>query len=238
MTDIRAAGPADLPQPEGVIFDLDGTLVDTVGARIEAWLLTFQELGFEVDRNHLAGLIGADGKRLAIEVAEVGGRQLSEDRAEAIDRRAGERFDRINVDPQPLPGAVELLHALTASDLPWAIATSSRAAQVTASIGALGIGPDAHIVDGSNVAQAKPAPDLLLHTAERLGLSSRRCWYVGDATWDMRAARAAAMVAIAVPTGAASAETLLAAGAHLVLPALDELRRELQRRDLLSKRAD
>lgn len=237
MTDIGAADPADLPEPEGVIFDLDGTLVDTVGARIEAWLLTFQEIGFAVDRSHLAGLIGADGKRLAIEVAEVGGRRLSEDRAEAIDRRAGEHFDRINVEPRPLPGAVELLRALAGGDLPWAIATSSRAAQVATSIGALGIGPDVHIVDGSNVAQAKPAPDLLLHAAERLGLSSRRCWYVGDATWDMRAARAAAMVAIAVPTGAASADTLQAAGAHLVLLALDDLRHELQRRGLLANQA-
>lgn len=227
------AGPGDLPEPDGLIFDLDGTLVDTVEARIEAWLLTFEELGFAVDRNHLAGLIGADGKRLAIEVAEVGGRRLSEDRAEAIDRRAGERFDEINLEPRPLPGAVELLQALAASDLPWAIATSSRAAQVTVSVGALGVGPDPHIVDGSSVAQAKPAPDLLLHTAERLGVSSRRCWYVGDATWDMRAARAAAMVAIGVPTGAASAETLVAAGAHLVVPTLAELRRELERRSLL-----
>jgi HAD superfamily hydrolase (TIGR01509 family) len=215
-------GPGDLPAPDGLIFDLDGTLVDTVEARIEAWLLTFEEVGFTVDRNHLA-----------IEVAEVGGRRLSEDRAEAIDRRAGERFDEINLEPRPLPGAVELLQALAASDLPWAIATSSRAAQVTVSVGALGIGPDPHIVDGSSVAQAKPAPDLLLHTAERLGVSSRRCWYVGDATWDMRAARAAAMVAIGVPTGAASAETLVAAGAHLVVPTLAELRRELERRSLL-----
>lgn len=237
MTDVGSPGPADLPQPEGLILDLDGTLVDTVEAHIEAWLLTFEEVGFAVDRDHLAGLIGADGKRLAIEVAEVGGRRLSDDRAEAIDRRAGERFDEINLDPRPLPGAVELLRALATSDLLWAIATSSRAAQVSASVDALLIGPDAHVVDGSSVTQAKPAPDLLLHTAERLGVSSRHCWYVGDATWDMRAARAAAMVAIGVPTGAASAETLLSAGAHLVLPALGDLRHELHRRGLFSSGA-
>jgi len=229
----RVIEPPDLPDLDGLIFDLDGTLVDTVGARIQAWLLTFEEVGFPVDRNHLAGLIGADGKRLAIEVAEVGGRRLSEDRAEAIDRRAGERFDEINLDPQPLPGAVELMQALSGTDLPWAIATSSRAAQVTVSVSALGLGPDPHVVDGSAVSQAKPAPDLLLHAAERLGVSSRRCWYVGDATWDMRAARAAAMVAVGVPSGAATHETLLAAGAHLVMPSLHELRAELQRRGLL-----
>jgi beta-phosphoglucomutase-like phosphatase (HAD superfamily) len=89
-------------------------------------------------------------------------------------------------------------------------------------------------VDGSSVTQAKPAPDLLLHTAERLGVSSRRCWYVGDATWDMRAARAAAMVSIGVPTGAASKETLLAAGARSVVTSLEELHEELRRRGLLT----
>lgn len=227
-------GRAEMLQPDGLIFDLDGTLVDTVEARIQAWLLTFAEVGFAVDRNHLAGLIGADGKRLAIEVAEVGGRRLSEDRAEAIDRRAGERFDEINTEPRPLPGAVGLLRSLAASQLPWAIATSSRAAQVAVSVAALGIGPEAHIVDGSSVVQAKPAPDLLILSAERLGVPSRGCWYVGDSTWDMRAARAAAMVAIGVPTGAASAEALASAGAGLVIGSLEELHQELQRRGLLA----
>jgi beta-phosphoglucomutase-like phosphatase (HAD superfamily) len=61
---------ADLPRPAAVIFDLDGTLVDTVGARIEAWLAVFAEEGIPADRRHVSGLIGADGRRLAREVAE------------------------------------------------------------------------------------------------------------------------------------------------------------------------
>ncbi len=200
------SGLAGLPDPSGLIFDLDGTLVDTVEARIQAWLETFEEVGFPAERRHVAGLIGADGKRLAREVAEVAGRRLSDDRAEAIDRRAGERYDTINLDPRPLAGATDLLEALHRSELPWAIATSSRADQVTASIRALGLAGDPHIIDGSQVTQAKPAPELLLHAAERLGVSARGCWYVGDATWDMRAARAAAMPSIGIPTGGLRAE--------------------------------
>jgi HAD superfamily hydrolase (TIGR01509 family) len=224
------AGLAGLPDPSGLIFDLDGTLVDTVEARIQAWLQTFEEVGFPAERRHVAGLIGADGKRLAREVAEVAGRRLSEDRAEAIDRRAGERYDRINLDPRPLAGATDLLDALHRSELPWAIATSSRADQVTASIRALGLAGDPHIIDGSQVTQAKPAPELLLHAAERLGVSARGCWYVGDATWDMRAARAAAMPSIGIPTGAVSARTLEEAGATVTVTSLDELASDLRRR--------
>jgi len=224
----------DLPDPGGLIFDLDGTLVDTVEARIEAWLDTFREIGFPAERRHVAGLIGADGKRLAREVAEVGGRRLSDDRAEAVDRRAGERYDEINVDPQALPGAREILAALHRSDLPWAIATSSRADQVTVSVRALEAEGDPHIVDGSQVTEAKPAPDLLLYAAERLGLPPQRCWYVGDATWDMRAAKAAGMAPIGVPTGAVSAETLLASGASVVIDSLDDLLADLRRRGRVS----
>lgn len=227
-------GLAGLPDPTGLIFDLGGTLVDTVAARILAWIETFEEVGFPAERRHVAGLIGADGKRLAREVAEVAGRRLSDDRAEAIDRRAGERYDRINLDPRPLAGAKDLLDALRGSQLPWAIATSSRADQVTASIRALGLAGDPHIVDGSQVTQAKPAPDLLLRAAEQLGVSARGCWYVGDATWDVRAARAAAMSSVAIPTGAVSARTLQEAGATVTITSLDELTKELMRRGVLT----
>src|SRR3977135_160146 len=74
--------PAPVPDPGGLLFDLDGTLVDTVNLRIETWLRTFAEIGFPAERKHVAGLIGADGKRLAMEVAAIGGRRLSDDRAQ------------------------------------------------------------------------------------------------------------------------------------------------------------
>ncbi len=223
----------DLPDPGGIIFDLDGTLVDTVEARIQAWLDTFDEVGFAADRKHVAGLIGADGRRLAREVAEIAGRRLSDDRAEAIDRRAGERYDKINTDPRPLPGALELVRALETSALPGALATSSRAEQVGTSLGAIGLEAASHIVDGSQVAQAKPAPDLLLHAAERIDVPSHRCWCVGDSTWDMRAARAATMVPVGVATGAVSLDVLRAAGARVAIDSLEALVAELRRRGLV-----
>ena len=226
---------SELAVPEALVFDLDGTLVDTVGVRIEAWLRTFEEVGIPADRHHVAALIGADGKRLAQEVAAVAGREITIDRAEAIDRRAGDVYSSLNTDPRPLGGVTALLRALEGADLRWAIATSSRAEQVMASVDALGLEMRPMIVDGSHVEHAKPAPDLLLLAAERLVKSPRRCWYVGDATWDMLAARAANMVAVGIPSGTATGEALLAAGASAVAT-IDELAAELDRRGLVAPR--
>ncbi len=223
---------ADLPAPRALIFDLDGTLVDTVETRIRAWLDTFDEIGMPADREHVAGLIGSDGKRLAREVAVAAGHAIDDDRAEGIDRRAGELYGALNTDPQPLPGVRELLLALDESGLTWAIATSSRAEQVMASVDALGLPRRPHITDGSHVEHAKPAPDLLLHAAQELGLPARDCWYVGDAVWDMLAARAAGMPAIGIASGSASEEQLLETGAAAVTT-FDGLRGELRRRDIV-----
>ena len=177
-------------------------------------------------------MIGADGRRLAHEVCGVAGREISNDRAEGIDRRAGEIYGELNTAPQPLPGAINLLRALERSRLRWAIATSSRAAQVQRSVDALELAGQPIIVDGSHVEHAKPAPDLLLQAAERLFAPAHACWNVGDSTWDMAAAKAAAMTAVGVPTGAATATDLLDAGAHAV-GSLAEIESELRRRGLL-----
>lgn len=221
-----------LPDPDALVFDLDGTLVDTVQTRIEAWLRTFAEVGLTAQRDHVARLIGADGRRLAREVAEAAGKSLDGARAEAIDRRAGELYDELNTSPRPLPGARPLLLDLQHGRLAWAIATSSRAEQVIASVDALRLGDRPSIIDGSHVEHAKPAPDLLLLAAQRLGVAPGRTWYVGDATWDMLAARAGGMVAIGVPSGAVSGSALAQAGAHAVA-GLRAVHHELRHRGLL-----
>jgi HAD superfamily hydrolase (TIGR01509 family) len=204
--------------PAAIVFDLDGTLVDTVGARIDAWQAAFAERGIEIGRDRLEPMIGMDGRRLAAEVLGDGGD------AEEVDRRAGELFDERNRDPRPLPGARELLERLDDGGVTWAIATSSRAEQVTASVAALGLDHEPRIVDGSAVEHAKPAPDLLLLAARTLSVDPATTWYVGDSTWDMRAALAAGMRAIGVLAGAAVSERELRdAGADAVIGTLDAL---------------
>jgi HAD superfamily hydrolase (TIGR01509 family) len=213
-----------LPRPAGIAFDLDGTLVDTVDARIEGWLEALGAASIAAAREQVAPMIGIDGKRLAREMATASGRDLTDDETEAIDRAAGEAFDRRNRAPRVLPGAQSLLHAIDELGIRWVIATSSRAEQVRGSVAALQLPEQPTIVDGSQVARAKPAPDLLLKAAERLGAEPGDCWAVGDSTWDIRAARAAGMAAMAVTAGSAvGGDVLREAGASLVVGTLDDL---------------
>ncbi len=218
-----------LPRPDGLIFDLDGTLVDTVGARIDGWLEALAAAGLRATREQVAPMIGMDGKRLAREVAAAAGRELGDEEVEAIDKAAGAAFDRLNRSPRPLPGVQEVLAAAEAAGARWVIATSSRKEQVSTSVAALALPRAPEIVDGSHVEHAKPAPDLLLLAAERLGLEPGRCWGVGDSTWDMRAAVAAGIPGVGVTAGAAvSAEALHEAGASLVVGTLEELAARLR----------
>lgn len=213
-----------LPPPAAVIFDLDGTLVDTVPTRIAAWARAFDEVGVATSAAQLGPLIGSDGALLARRVTGEAGAELDVEGAEQLDRRSGEIYGELNREPRPLPGVVEALAALDARSIPWAIGTSSRREQVATSVAALDLDHDPTIVDGSHVSRAKPAPDLLLLAARQLGVEPAGCWYVGDATWDMEAAVAAGMVPIAVLAGAAGErEALIASGAQAVLETLDEL---------------
>jgi len=213
-----------LPDPGAVVFDLDGTLVDTVEARIRAWIEALGQAGFPATRGQIAPLIGVDGTRLAKEVAATAGTPIGDDRAEEIDRSCGQIFDRLSPAPRALPGVGELIAALDERHARWAIATSSRAEQVTASVNALGLSRRPLVIDGSQVRHAKPEPDLLLLSARRLGIDPGRCWYVGDATWDMVSAIAAGMIPIAVTAGSAvDAAALEAAGASAVVSTLGDV---------------
>jgi alpha,alpha-trehalose phosphorylase len=212
-----------LPRPAAVVCDLDGTLVDTVPTRITAWLRTFEEFGLPADRGHVASLIGSDGKWLAEQVAARASQALSPADAEAIDRRAGEIYGELNTAPRPLPGVAAFLAALNAAGVKWAIATSSRPAQVGVSVAALGLAQPPVVVDGQAVSRAKPEPDLLLAAAAALGTAPDGCWCVGDSRWDVQAAIAAQMVPVGVTTGSATAEELRVDGALAVVDRLDRL---------------
>jgi HAD superfamily hydrolase (TIGR01509 family) len=214
---------SDLPLPAAVLLDLDGTLVDTVETRIQAWLAALGEVEIPITHEQLEPLIGIDGRRLVREVAAAGGVDLEAGRDEAIDRQAGEIYGRLNRDPRPVAGARELLASLDEHGIRWAIATSSRREQVAASVDALELTRPPTIVDGTHVEHAKPAPDLLLVAARQLAADPAATWCVGDSTWDMRAAVAAGMVPVGVTTGAVGAEVLRDAGARLTAANLDAL---------------
>lgn len=221
----------EFPLPYAVLFDLDGTLVDTVETRIAAWEQALAEAGFPIGRDRLAPLIGLDGKRLAREIAGLAGRPIDDARSEEIDRRSGEIYAELNAEPRPLPGFRKLVGELGRRQVAWAIATSSRKEQVSGSVAALGLEHEPMIVDASHVKNAKPEPDLLLLAAKQVGVEPAACWYVGDSTWDMVSANAAGMIAIGVTAGSAvDAAVLEGAGAAAVVETLEDLAASISRR--------
>jgi HAD superfamily hydrolase (TIGR01549 family) len=213
-----------------LIFDLDGTLVDTVYAHVFSWQQALAEAGMPVDAWRIHRRIGMSGGLFARAVAREVGHQLTVEQTEALQRRHGEVFSSILPERRPLPGAVELLRELREGGVPHGVATSGRRPEIDRSLEALGVPPEMPVVDRGDVARAKPAPDLFQACRARLGVDANDCFVVGDAVWDVLAARRAGMLSVGVLTGGYGEEELLRAGAFVVyrdaaelLESLDEL---------------
>jgi HAD superfamily hydrolase (TIGR01549 family) len=208
---------------KALIFDLDGTLIDTVYAHVFAWQRALAEAGMPIDGWRIHRRIGMSGGLFARAVAREAGRGLSDEEAESIQRRHGELFRELLPDRRPLPGARELLSFLRSEEIPHGIATSGRHPEIDASLEALGVPPETVVVDRGDVLRAKPEPDLFLACQERLGMEIRDCYVVGDAVWDLLAARRAGMLSVGLLTGGYGEDELLGAGAFRVYRGADEL---------------
>ena len=208
---------------KALIFDLDGTLVDTVYAHVFAWQRALAEADMPIDGWRIHRRIGMSGGLFARAVAREAGRGLSDEEAEAIQRRHGELFRELLPDRRPLPGARELLAFLRGEGVPYGIATSGRRPEIDASLDALAVPPDTVVVERGDVLRAKPEPDLFLACQERLGVDIRDCYVVGDAVWDLLAARRAGMLSVGLLTGGYGEDELLGAGAFRVYRGADEL---------------
>ncbi|HET9458202.1 MAG TPA: HAD family hydrolase [Candidatus Limnocylindrales bacterium] len=199
-----------------LIFDLDGTLVDTVYAHVFAWQRALLEFGTPVDGWRIHRRIGMSGGLFARAVAREIGRQLRDDEAEALQLRHGEIFREILPERRPLPGAVDLLAELRSGGVIHGIATSGRRPEIDRSLEALGIPAETVVVERGDVLRAKPEPDLFLACQERLGVEIADCYVVGDAVWDLLAARRAGMLSVGLLTGGYGEDELRAAGAFRV----------------------
>ncbi len=210
-----------------LIFDLDGTLVDTVYAHVFAWQRAFAELGLPIDGWRIHRRIGMSGGLFARAAAREIGRPLSPTEAETIQRRHGEIYREILPERRPLPGAIELLADLRAERIVHGIATSGRRPEIDASLEALGVGEEAVVVERGDVERAKPEPDLFLTCAERLGASASDSYVIGDAVWDLLAARRAGMLSVGLLSGGYGEDELTRAGAFRVYRDPAELRQSL-----------
>jgi HAD superfamily hydrolase (TIGR01509 family) len=210
-----------------LIFDLDGTLVDTVYAHVFAWQRALADAGMPVDGWRIHRRIGMSGGLFARAVAREVGRQLTPDEVEAVQRRHGEIFRQLLPERRPLPGAVELLAELRGRGIAHGIATSGRRPEIDLSLDALGVPPETVVIARGDVARAKPAPDLFLACQAALGVAADDAYVVGDAIWDLLAARRAQMLSIGLLSGGYGEDELLSAGAFRVYQDTAELHRSL-----------
>jgi len=199
-----------------LIFDLDGTLVDTVYAHVFAWQKALDEVGMPIDGWRIHRRIGMSGGLFTRAVAREVGHDLTPEQANVLQRRHGELFRQLLPDRRPLPGAVALLRRLREAGVPHGIATSGRRPEIDGSLAALEVPSSTVVVDRGEVSRAKPAPDLFLACQQRLGVSVHDCYVVGDAVWDLLAARRAEMLSVGVLSGGYGEDELIRAGAYRV----------------------
>ena len=217
-----------------LIFDLDGTLVDTVYPHVYAWQRALAEAGMQLDGWRIHRKIGMSGGLFTRAVAREIGRELSAQEAEAVQQRHGEIFRELEPTRRALPGAAGLLGRLRAERVPHGIATSGRRPEIDASLEALGAPADMVVVARGDVARAKPEPDLFLTCADRLDVEPEDTYVVGDAVWDLLAARRARMLSVGLLTGGYGEAELGAAGAFRVYRDAAELDVSLDELGVLS----
>ena len=206
-----------------LIFDLDGTLVDSTYQHAIAWQAAFRSIKWSVPAWEIHRLIGMNGTLLSRTVARARGETLSASRIESLAAAHGRDFSDQISRCTPLPGAAELIAQLVRAKVPHGIATSGSRKDVAPLLKALKLTRATKVVDGDAVRAAKPEPDLFLACQRRLRIPARDCVVIGDAVWDVYAARRSGIAAIGVRTGGFGEQELHNAGAMQVYRDLDDL---------------
>jgi HAD superfamily hydrolase (TIGR01509 family) len=209
------------------VFDLDGTLVDSVYQHVLAWQEALGASGIELSVWRIHRRMGMSGGLFVGALLRETGQpvdaelvaRLQQAHAEAYRRRAGE--------VRLLPGSRELLARLTRVGVPWAVATSGLMAAARPTLELLGVPAGVPVVTRDQVAHAKPDPDLFLAAAERLGVEIRDSVVVGDSVWDLLAARRARALGVGLLSGGYGQEELERAGAYRVYQDPADLLRHL-----------
>jgi HAD superfamily hydrolase (TIGR01549 family) len=199
------------------LFDLDGTLVDSVYQHVLAWHDALEQEGISLSVWRIHRKIGMSGGLFTNMLLRETGLDLTPQRIERLQRAHAEAYKRVSHRVRPLPGAHELVTVLSTLEIPWAIATSGRMATAGPVLETLGVDlRRVPVVTRDEVRFAKPDPDLFLAAALKLGIDIETASVVGDSVWDMLAARRARALGIGLLSGGYGMEELERAGAYRV----------------------
>jgi HAD superfamily hydrolase (TIGR01509 family) len=198
------------------LFDLDGTLVDSVYQHVLAWREALEQTGIELAVWRIHRRIGMSGGLLINALLRETGRRVTAEEAAHLQQIHAEAYARQVAQVRPLPGARELLVYLSNNQVPWAIATSGRLESARPTLQVLGVGPEVPVVTRDQVPHAKPDPDLFVTAAARLGVEISDSVVVGDSVWDLLAARRARALGVGLLSGGYGQHELEQAGAYRV----------------------
>jgi HAD superfamily hydrolase (TIGR01509 family) len=205
------------------LFDLDGTLVDSVYQHVLAWREALERAGIGLSVWRIHRRIGMSGGLLVNALLRETGRPVTREDSERIRQFHAEAYARLVNQVRPLPGARELLAYLTEARVPWAIATSGWMESARPALEMLGVSSTATVVTRDQVKHAKPDPDLFLAAADRLGVSIGSSVVLGDSVWDLLAAQRARALGVGLLSGGYGADELMQAGAYRVYADPEEL---------------
>jgi HAD superfamily hydrolase (TIGR01509 family) len=212
------SAPASYQEPPApaFLFDLDGTLIDSVYQHVIAWRHALSRLDIDLSVWRIHRRIGMSGGLFVSALMRETGISLSAADIDMLqDAHATEYLAQMD-SVRPLPGAARLLAALTKREVPWMIATSGRTVTARLALPLLGLPADTFMVTRDMVRRAKPDPDLFLAAAAQLGVNPRDAMVVGDSVWDLLAARRAGAIGIGLMSGGYGREELERAGAYRV----------------------
>jgi HAD superfamily hydrolase (TIGR01509 family) len=208
--------PQTSPGSPAFVFDLDGTLVDSVYQHVLAWREALEQAGLPLAVWRIHRRIGMSGGLFVNALARETGRKLGPEEVERVQQLHAESFRRYSAQVRPLPGACELMAYLAKANVPHAIATSGHLESASPVIKTLGIGATVPVITRDQVARAKPDPDLFLAASERLNVPIEHSIVVGDSIWDLLAARRARALGVGLLSGGYGQDELERAGAYRV----------------------
>jgi HAD superfamily hydrolase (TIGR01509 family) len=215
-----------------VLFDIDGTLVDSNYLHVEAWHHAFAAVGHPVDAWRIHRSIGMDSAKLLDALLGDAAETVGDDAKQKHSEYYASLSDRL----RPIEGARELLDALSERGQTVVLATSAPQDELETLLEVLDVGPDVDAVTSSeDVGTAKPDPDIIEVALEKADVPAERAVLVGDAVWDVKAAARAGVRSIGVLSGGYSAAELRDAGAIAVYDDVADLLAHLDESPLAAR---
>ncbi|WP_447984712.1 HAD family hydrolase [Nitrospira sp. Nam74] len=198
------------------LFDLDGTLVDSVYQHVLAWREALEAAGIELAVWRIHRRIGMSGGLFLNALLRETDRCLTPEEVGRVQQIHADAFKRQVQTVRALPGACDLLTYLSQAGVPYAIATSGRLEFAYLTVQVLDLDRRVPIITRDQVRHAKPDPDLFLAAAESLGVPIETAVVVGDSVWDLLAARRASALGVGLLSGGYGQDELERAGAYRV----------------------